>query len=82
MLWLTAHGGSAFVVEPNGLPITALHVVEHANEVAVVLPRADPQPADVIQIDPVNDLALLRIAQSNLAPIETGGSEDKRGCVR
>ena len=46
-----------------------------------MIPGADPQPADVIQIDPVNDLALLRIAQTNLAPIETGGSEDKRGCV-
>ncbi len=70
--------GSAFVVEPNGLLITALHVVEDASEVSVVFPGGDPEPADVIQIDPPNDLALLRVAQANLAAIETAGTGETR----
>lgn len=71
-------GGSAFVVGPNGLLVTALHVVEDAGRVSVALPGRDPQPADVVQIDPANDLALLRIADTDLRAIDIAGSGDLR----
>ncbi|HEV2283707.1 MAG TPA: trypsin-like peptidase domain-containing protein [bacterium] len=70
--------GSAFVVGPSGLLITALHVVEDAREVSVALPGGDPQPADVIQIDSASDVALLRIAQTGLVPINTAGPAETR----
>ena len=70
--------GSAFVVAPNGLLVTALHVVEDAGQISVAFPTGEPQPADIVQIDPVNDLALLRIAQTNLVSIDTAGPAETR----
>lgn len=67
--------GSAFVVDSNGLLVTALHVVEDASKVSVVLPGGQPQPADVIGFDSDNDLALLRVGQSGLSPFTFGDSD-------
>lgn len=67
--------GSAFVVDPSGLLVTALHVVEDASLVSVVLPGYEPQSADVMGFDARNDLALLRISRSNLSPLALGDSD-------
>ena len=70
--------GSAFVVDTSGLLVTALHVVEDANRVSVVLPGKEPELADVMEFDSDNDLALLRINQSNLSPLALGDSDALR----
>ena len=70
--------GSAFVVDTSGLLVTALHVVEDASRVSVVLPGKEPELADVMEFDPDNDLALLRINQSNLSPLALGDSDALR----
>ncbi len=58
--------GSAFVVDPAGLLVTALHVVADARSVSILLPGGNPQAADVIAVDVPDDLAVLRISQGNL----------------
>lgn len=58
--------GSAFVVDPAGLLVTALHVVADARSVSILLPGGNPQTADVIAVDVPDDLAVLRISQNNL----------------
>jgi S1-C subfamily serine protease len=67
--------GSAFVVGSNGLLVTALHVVEDASKISVVLPGGQPQPAEVMEFDSDNDLALLRIDQSGLSALVAGDSD-------
>ena len=67
--------GSAFVVDPGGLLVTALHVVEDASRVSVILPGDAPQSAEVMGFDAGNDLALLRVNRSNLLPLTLGDSD-------
>src|SRR5712692_7669678 len=43
--------GSAFVVDPGGLLVTALHVIADAREVSVLLPGGQPEPASVLTVD-------------------------------
>jgi len=67
--------GSGFVVDASGLVVTALHLVEDASQVSVAFPGGHPQQADVVGFDTDNDLALLRIGQSNLSPLGLGDSD-------
>jgi S1-C subfamily serine protease len=53
--------GSAFTVDPQGLLVTALHVVEDAQAVKVQFPGGTAQSAEVIVVDIPNDLAVLRV---------------------
>lgn len=71
LLVVTEDGfGSGSLVDSNGLVLTNAHVVQGAREVGVVykpategqqVTAADVRPADVIRIDEVADLALLRV---------------------
>jgi len=51
-------GGTAFVIGP-GILLTALHVVQDANQLSIVLPGRSAVEADVVGIDIEHDLALL-----------------------
>lgn len=64
--------GTAFVVDPAGLLVTALHVVAEAKTVSILLPGGTPQTADVIAVDVPDDLAVLRILQDNLPALSLG----------
>jgi hypothetical protein len=54
-----AESGTAFVVDPTGLLLTALHVVDEASQISVLLPSQRALGADVIGIDVDHDVALL-----------------------
>jgi S1-C subfamily serine protease len=54
--------GTGFFITDGGLLITAYHVVANFNEVSVVMPGMRRLKAQVIKLDPVNDLALLRVS--------------------
>jgi len=58
--------GSAFVVDPAGILVTALHVVADARVISVLLPGGRPQRADVLGVNVTDDLAVLRIPQTGL----------------
>jgi hypothetical protein len=65
--------GSCFAVGPDGLVLTAQHVLEGAREIDVRFPGGSPLPATVEKVDAGLDVALLRVAAPtphylNLAP--------------
>ena len=57
--------GSAFVVSADGYIVTSAHVVEGCSDLAI----ADLGPAHLVQVDRVNDLALLKVARTGLTPV-------------
>jgi S1-C subfamily serine protease len=60
--------GSGFVVSPDGLLVTALHVVEDAQEASLMLPGGRGFSADVVAASGDFDLAVLRIGRTDLPP--------------
>ncbi len=67
--------GTAFVVDANGILLTALHVVALADQISVRLPDHPPLGADVIAIDIAHDAAVLRVpslAHPGPAPLALG----------
>jgi len=54
--------GTGFFITDGGLLITAYHVVANFNEVSVIMPGMRRLKAQVIKLDPVNDIALLRVS--------------------
>lgn len=67
--------GSGVIASPEGYVLTNNHVVEAADEIAVVLPGARAVAARVVGTDPETDLAVLRIAAPDLAPITFADSD-------
>ncbi len=66
--------GTAFVVHPDGLLVTALHVVEEAREITVVLLGRQSYPADVVAVSTDYDLAVLRIPLRGYPVLPLAGS--------
>jgi len=61
--------GTGVVLSSNGDILTNAHVVEDATVVRVrFLLETEPRDAEVLASDPGNDLALLRVSASGLAP--------------
>ncbi|WP_096462989.1 trypsin-like peptidase domain-containing protein [Sulfurifustis variabilis] len=67
--------GSGVIASPEGYVLTNNHVVEAADEIAVVLPGARTVAARVVGTDPETDLAVLKIAAPDLAPIAFADSD-------
>ncbi len=56
-------GGSGFIVEPDGIILTNKHVISDPKaEYTVVLSNGVKYPASVLSRDPVNDVAIVKIA--------------------
>jgi hypothetical protein len=53
--------GTCFAVSPDGLVLTAYHVIKGAAAVSVAFPGKEPANAEVVRTSPSNDLALLRV---------------------
>ena len=72
------HGasGSGVIISPDGFIATNNHVVENASAIDVILPDKRTFTAELIGRDPNTDLALLKIAATNL-PVVTFGNSDK-----
>ena len=71
----TIDTGTAFVVDANGLLLTALHVVALADQISVRLPDHPPLGADVLAIDTAHDVAVLHVpslARPGPAPLPLG----------
>ncbi len=70
--------GSGFVYDRQGHIITNYHVVENANEITVSFGQDLEIPAQVIGVDPPNDLAVLQVDSlpPNANPILLGESDD------
>lgn len=66
--------GSGVIVSADGYVLTNNHVIEGAEQIAVALPNGKTVPARTVGADPESDLAVLRVNQTGLAPIEFGDS--------
>jgi S1-C subfamily serine protease len=69
--------GTAFVVHRDGLLVTCAHVVRGATKVNVSL-GGKSWPGEVVGIDDRHDLALVRIAASNLPALPLAESDQVR----
>jgi S1-C subfamily serine protease len=61
--------GSGVVVAAQGYTLTNNHVVEDADDIAVMLPGGKVAEARVVGTDPETDLAVLRVEAKGLQPI-------------
>ncbi|MFH1426958.1 MAG: trypsin-like peptidase domain-containing protein [Patescibacteria group bacterium] len=70
-------GGSGFIVSADGYIITNKHVViDEEAEYTVLMNDETKHEAKILALDPVNDLAILKIEGSNFPTVELGDSTD------
>lgn len=66
-------GGSGFIVESDGLILTNKHVISDSNaEYTVILNDGRTFPGTILSRDPINDIAILKIATSHLPCLRLG----------
>ncbi|XP_065066934.1 serine protease HTRA1B-like [Rhopilema esculentum] len=71
--------GSGFIVTDYGVILTNAHVVTNSRSVSVKLASGDVHGAEILDIDPVADLAVLKIKPENKLPtIKLGNSATLR----
>ena len=72
--------GSGFIFDRQGHIVTNYHVVKDAQSVEVTLYEDETVPAEVVGVDPSNDLAVVKVdlPAKDLRPIELGSSENLR----
>jgi len=58
----TLASGTAFVVDRSGLLVTALHVVDAAQQIVLLLPGSPPFGVDVVGINADHDVAVLSVS--------------------
>jgi len=69
-------GGSGFIVDSAGLVVTNKHVVRDPKAEYIVTTAAeDSYPARVLALDPLNDVAILKIDADALPTITLGNSD-------
>lgn len=69
--------GSGFIIDAKGLIVTNNHVIEGADEIAVVMHDDRRLEAKVVGRDAKTDLALLQVKSSKPLPFVTFGDSDK-----
>ena len=69
--------GSGFIIKDNFI-MTNFHVVEDASEVIVSLSDRREFVAEVIGVDPLSDLAVLKVKGKNLPSVNVGNSDELR----
>jgi S1-C subfamily serine protease len=68
--------GSGVIFTANGYVLTNAHVVDGAQAIAVTLATAEPLKASLVGMDPLNDLAVLRVHRASLPVAKFGRSAD------
>ncbi len=68
--------GSGFIISEDGRILTNAHVVEGADEVTVVLKDGRRFEGEVVGADPVTDVAVVKIAATELPTVKLGNSDN------
>ncbi len=68
------HRGSGTVLSSDGLIGTNAHLLQGAEKIVVTLPGGEQLLAQLLGIDPLEDLALLRVERTGLTPLARGES--------
>ena len=72
----TVGGGTGFIVTTDGLIITNRHVVSaEGAEYTAILNNGDQYEAQVLAVDSLNDLAVIKIDEDNLPTLDLGDSD-------
>ena len=71
--------GSGFFIDKDGHVLTNAHVVDGAASLSVTLDNGDKLPARTVGLDPVLDLALIRVEGRNGLP--SRASATRRPCA-
>ncbi|MEM0158326.1 MAG: trypsin-like peptidase domain-containing protein [Thermoplasmataceae archaeon] len=70
--------GSGMIVSSSGYLVTNSHVVRDASEILVTLPESGETEARIIGVDPLTDVAILKVQGNDLPPLEFTSTEDLR----
>src|SRR5215203_7134443 len=73
------HPASGIFWNADGLVVTANHVVERDEELEIGLPDGRNAAAELVGRDPGSDLAVLRVAASDVAPLSRSTVEPRVG---
>ena len=71
--------GSGVIYDSRGYILTNYHVIENADEIMVKLMNQNEFSAKVVGVDPLTDLAVLKIFSFSDFPVPTFSSSQKRG---
>lgn len=67
--------GTGFVISPDGIIVTNNHVVEGATKISVAFSSGTTKPAELVGRDPSADLAVVKVAGTNLPALTLGNSD-------
>lgn len=68
--------GSGFIIDKKGYIVTNHHVIKDADKVKVILHDNKEYDAKIIGVDPMTDLALIKIEAKGLKPLKFGSSDE------
>ncbi len=68
--------GSGFIIDKSGYIVTNNHVVEGADKIKVILKDESKYDAEIVGLDPVTDIALIKIDPKKSLPTVPLGSSD------
>ncbi len=60
--------GAGFVIDPSGVIVTNSHVVGHASRITVTLSDGRELPGEVLGVDELTDLAVIRVTSNTPLP--------------
>jgi serine protease Do len=71
--------GSGFIIDKSGYIVTNNHVVDGADKIKVILKDETQYDAEVVGLDPVTDIALIKVdPNKRLSTVRLGSSNDLR----
>jgi S1-C subfamily serine protease len=68
--------GSGFIIDSNGTILTNAHVVKGASKVQVTLGDGRNLMGEVVGLDDLTDVAVVKVSANNLPKVEIGNSEN------
>ncbi len=68
--------GSGFIIDSNGTILTNAHVVKGASKVRVTLGDGRNLMGEVVGLDDLTDVAVVKVSANNLPKVEIGNSEN------